>query len=136
METIKEHIIAALEEKGLKYEMIADDVISVTIGTDVGVTHTAFIANEEKNFFWIRAQGPGHIPEDKREKVYPVLNTINERLLFGNIFVDEDGDIVLTYACNVDDGAINKTIILAPWAALLKNIEETYDEIMSALYSH
>lgn len=135
MKTINEHIIAALEEKGLKYEIIADEVISVTIGTDVGVAHTAFITNEEKNFFWIRAQGPCHIPEEKREKVYPLLNSINEGRLFGTIFVDQDGDIVLTYACNVDDGAINTTIILAPWAALLKNIEETYDEIMRAAYA-
>lgn len=135
METIKEHIIAALDEQELKYDLITDEMISVTMDTEAGIAHTAFIINEENSYFWIRAQSPARIPDAKREKLYPVLNNINSRLLFGTIFMDEDGDIVLTHACNVDNGAINNTIILAPWAALLRSIEEMHEEIMGAVYS-
>lgn len=136
MKTIQEHIIDALDAQNLKYDLVSEKVIAVGFSTDGGVIRTHFLIDEESAYFVIRVLGICRIPEGKREKVYPVINAINSRTLFGSMFIDSDGDIQNIYTCNVDDGAINRKVILTPWAAMVKTMSESHDEIMEAVYSH
>lgn len=136
MKKIKDHIVAALQSKNLKCEAVSEHRISIILNMDAGYIRSEFLIDESQSLFVTRVWGICRIPEEKRAKVYPVINNINHRSLFGAMSVDEDGDIQLRYTCNVDGGAINNEIILGPWAAMVRSVAGSHEEIMNALYSH
>lgn len=76
---------------------------------------------------------PITVPEEKRFMFCSLLNKINHSLLLGFFTMDaEDGEISFRVSCPVDDGAINKTIVLVAIGNSIRTIDKYLPEIFGA----
>ena len=74
------------------------------------------------------------VPEDKRFLMTSLLNKLNHSLILGHYVMDpEDGEISFRVSCPVDDGAINKTIVLVAIGNSITTMDNHLPELLSAI---
>lgn len=130
--SVSEHIMDALKSRDLHYMVDSTGYIMVGMKTENGALDCYYMVDEENSMFVIRVDSPFTVPPDKQDKVFGMIHDMNRRMLFGKLFMTDAGNIRMSYACNVDDGAINDKIILSPLGALCKTLPEKAREIMMA----
>ncbi len=93
-----------------------------------------FISSDDDNDVAVRVYSLITVDEDKRPQVMKALNDLNRRFRFIKFVCDDDGDVNVEYdflvnAENIPASAREMVI------RLVKIIDESYPEIMKALWS-
>lgn len=130
--SVSEQIIATLKSNNMPYMIDSSGYITFSLNSENGALDCYYMVDDENSMFVIRVDSPFTVPQDKQEKVFGMVHDMNRRMLFGKLYMTDGGNIRMSYACNVDDGAINDKIILSPLGALCKTLPEKAREIMMA----
>lgn len=95
-----------------------------------------FIYNEEREWFAVIVFPKNTIPMGGINKVLPVLNKINNDILFGNIYIDpEDGELAVRTALSVDNRTINEDMVGVAMSTAIGVTDDNINAIMRALYA-
>jgi len=93
-----------------------------------------FISTDDDNDVAVRVYSLLSVEGDQKEKVFPVLNTINRKFRFVKFTMDDDGDINVEYDFPVSSPAPEKCakeIVVR----LVSIIDKAYPDLMRAMWA-
>lgn len=118
----------------LKYSH-EDNIFTLIICSDEADFKIRIIAEENQELLLTIGYFPVKISKTNLDKMYKVINDLNDEHMIGAYVIDsDDGELVYRLANNVDDGAINKRVVLACFLQVYNRIKSTYAYIMKAMY--
>lgn len=113
-----------------------DEIFDMGFTLDNDRVKLRFFFDEEREWFSMVVFPSHAIPVGKVDKILPVINNINRKLLFGNFFVDpEDGELAFRMTASVDNRSINDTMVAVMMSTGLNTIDDHINDIMKALYT-
>lgn len=135
METIIGNTVAStLDELELHYTH-EGTVFTVTMGEDAADFKIRIIADEKNELLLIIGYFPVKISQINRDKMYKVINDLNNQHMIGAYVIDSnDGELTYRVVNNVDDGAINERVVIACFSQVVNRLNHTYEAIMKAMY--
>lgn len=135
MKKIYDAVLRALEEMEIHFEYDQEnEVFNYRISTDLTTYRQRLVPLEEEELLLAITNFPIMVPEDKRFLMTSLLNKLNHSLILGHYVMDpEDGEISFRVSCPVDDGAINKTIVLVAIGNSITTIDKHLPELLSAI---
>ncbi len=93
-----------------------------------------FISNDDDNDVSVRVYGLLSVEGEQKEKVFPALNTLNNKYRFVKFVMDDDGDINIEYDFTVRSVAPEKSaeeIVIR----IVKIVDEAYPVLMRAMWA-
>ena len=93
-----------------------------------------FISTDDDNDVAVRVYSLLSVEGDQKEKVFPVLNTLNRKFRFVKFTMDDDGDINIEYDFPVSTVAPEKCakeIVIR----LVSIIDKAYPDLMRAMWA-
>ena len=135
METVITNTVASvLDEREISYENLGNG-FRFTIDNGVADFEVSIRVDEDIAIMAIIAIFPIKISDDKLDKMYKFINDLNYNFPAGYFVIDsEDGELSLRLSNNVKGGAINKDLVDINLSLLGYCINETFEDIMKALY--
>ena len=135
METVITNTVASvLDEREISYENLGNG-FRFTIDNGVADFEVSIRVDEDIEIMAIIAIFPIKISDDKLDKMYKFINDLNYNVPAGYFVIDsEDGELSLRLSNNVKGGAINKDLVDINLSLLGYCINETFEDIMKALY--
>ena len=127
-------VASTLDELELHYKQDGE-LFTFTVGDDEADFPIRIVADEEKELLVVIGYFPVKISKANLDKMYKVVNDLNYQTMVGYFAIDSnDGELSFRLANNVDDGAINDAIVRACFFQVLSRLNNSYEEIMKAMY--
>ena len=127
-------VASTLDELELRYKQDGE-LFTFTVGDDVADFPIRIVADEEKELLIFIGYFPVKVSKAKLDKMYQVINDLNYQTLVGYFVIDSrDGELSFRLANNVDNGAINDTIVRACFFQVMSRLKNSYEDIMKAMY--
>lgn len=130
-------IQAYLENNGYKFDFDEErNIFLLNFTLDNTKADVRFLYNEEREWFTVIVFPKNSIPANRVDKVLPILNKINNDILFGNIYIDpEDGELAVRTALSVDNRTINEDMVGVAMSTAIGVADDNINAIMKALYA-
>ena len=127
----------ALSMTNLKYkveELNDSSYVSLAFNGEAGNKYTIrFISTDEDNDVSVRVFSICTLQGDKRVRILPALNFLNNKYRFAKFVCDKDGDVNLEYDFPVD--TINPAACAEELVrAIAQIIDDAYPVMMKAIY--
>ena len=128
-------MLRALEEMNIHFDYDQEnEVFNYRLSTELTTYRQRLVPLEEQELLLTITNFPIMVPEDKRFLMTTLLNKLNHSLILGHYVMDpEDGEISFRVSCPVDDGAINKTIVLVAIGNSITTMDNHLPELLSAI---
>ena len=135
MKKIYDVVLRALEEMDIHFDYDQEnEVFNYRLSTELTTYRQRLVPLEEQELLLTITNFPIMVPEDKRFLMTSLLNKLNHSLILGHYVMDpEDGEISFRVSCPVDDGAINKTIVLVAIGNSITTMDNHLPELLSAI---
>ena len=135
MKKIYDAVLRALEEMDIHFDYDQEnEVFNYRLSTELTTYRQRLVPLEEQELLLTITNFPIMVPEDKRFLMTSLLNKLNHSLILGHYVMDpEDGEISFRVSCPVDDGAINKTIVLVAIGNSITTMDNHLPELLSAI---
>lgn len=72
---------------------------------------------------------------DKKLKLYEIISKANEAYFLGKVYVDDDGDIVITHSLPIDFAFVHKEDFYRAFDGVCSLADELYPEVMKLKWS-
>ena len=137
-EGTKQRIIAALNEKGLKYEDVSQGGINAiklgfTLDNYKGFQLFMFIDNDGESY-QIRSGVIMNVPDDKRARILEAVNKVNHEYRWLRFYLDGDNDLVAQEDIDVFPGDDPQIFALSIMRAA-SIMDDVYPEFMKAQWA-
>ena len=135
MKKIYDVVLRALEEMDIHFDYDQEnEVFDYRLSTELTIYRQRLVPLEEQELLLAITNFPIMVPEDKRFLMNSLLNKLNHSLLLGHYVMDpEAGEISFRVSCPVDDGAINKTIVLVAIGNSITTMDNHLPELLAAI---
>ena len=135
MKKIYDAVLCALEEMDIHFDYDQEnEVFNYRLSTELTTYRQRLVPLEKQELLLAITNFPIMVPEDKRFLMNSLLNKLNHSLILGLYVMDpEDGEISFRVSCPVDDGAINKTIVLIAIGNSITTMDNHLPELLSAI---
>ena len=135
MKKIYDAVLHALEKMDIHFDYDQEnEVFDYRLSTELTTYRQRLVPLEEQELLLAITIFPIMVPEDKRFLMTSLLNKLNHSLILGHYVMDpEDGEISFRVSCPVDDGAINKTIVLVAISNSISTIDKHLPELLAAM---
>ena len=135
MKKIYDAVLRALEEMDIHFEYDQEnEVFDYRLSTELTTYRQRLVPLEGQELLLAITIFPIMVPEDKRFLMTSLLNKLNHSLILGHYVMDpEDGEIAFRVSCPVDDGAINKTIVLVAISNSITTLDKHLPELLAAI---
>lgn len=137
MKTIEPIICATLQNAGIHFTHDAGRKIFHFNMSERNIDYMVLLGYDEgRSLIRCFMRIPVNVPEHRVILVLTAINLYNAQEIFGAMFLSDERDslFVRTYA-NVDDGAINETIVWGLIYPCQEMMNQFYDTIMKIIYS-
>lgn len=122
---------------GIHFTHDAECEIFKFVMDEGNVDYTVIVgADEKRSVIRCFMRVPVNVPKHKLIPILTAINQYNAMEIFGAMFLSDERDslYVRTYA-NVNDGAMNETIVLGLIYPCQRAMNQFYDTIMKIIYS-
>ena len=123
-----------LEGKVIDYRTSGNTVLIVTGLENIQLAKFAVTFDDGGASVHIAALGIARAPQERIERVVPVLNNLNRRFRWCKFFVDHDGDVIADCDALIYDDTANDTC-LELIAHVASVIDDAYLDVMQSIYS-
>lgn len=131
-------IAKALDQNNLKYEVKEMDNISYVqagfSGKNVKHLSIRYLSTDEDNDVSVRVFQLATAPEEKREKILAVLNSLNRKYRYAKFVIDDDGDVNVQYDIPQKSGNVGEACIEI-LVRFMQILDDSYPTLMQALWS-
>ncbi len=129
MNTNVEIIESALNEHELHYTTVAPGIIHLGMaGSAISIE-----VQEEKNFVKLQGYMSVGLEGDKLKEAYELLNQWNYEHIT-KYYIDEDGDLMVEWCMDTDEGAFNKEVFMAGFGRTAAALRDAKEAMMKLRY--